>query len=132
MINVCTFIGRLGADPETRATQSGDTVTNIRIACSESWKDKNGDKQERTEWVPVVFFGRLAEIVSEYLHKGSLVYVSGRMQTRKWQDRDGNDRYTTEIVAREMKMLDGKKGGGQQEASAPPADDDFVPDDIPF
>ena len=119
MLNNCAFIGRIGQEPEVRHTQSGDAVANISLACSEQWKDKNGEKQERTEWVRVTFFGRLAEVVGQYVAKGSLVYVSGKMVTRKWQDRDGNDRYTTEIRASELKMLGGRNDaqGGQKAAS---------------
>jgi single-strand DNA-binding protein len=112
-INKAILIGNLGADPETRYTASGTAVTNIRIATSETWRDRNsGETQERTEWHRVVFFARLAEIAGEYLRKGSKVYVEGRIQTRKWQGQDGQDRYTTEIVANEMQMLD-SRGGGQ-------------------
>lgn len=112
-INKVTLIGNLGADPEVRYTASGSAVANVRLATAESWRDReSGEQQERTEWHRVVFFGRLAEIVEQYLRKGSQVYVEGRLQTRKWQDRDGNDRYTTEIVANEMQMLGGRGGGG--------------------
>ena len=107
-INKCIFIGNLGADPEQRHTASGGAVTNLRLAVSESWKDKQtGEKQERTEWVRVVAFGRLAEICAEYLHKGSQVYIEGRLQTRKYE-KDGQDHYSTEIVANQMQMLGGK------------------------
>jgi single-strand DNA-binding protein len=161
-VNKVILIGNLGADPETRYLPSGGAVTNVRLATSESWKDKQtGQQQERTEWHAVVFFNRLAEIAGEYLKKGSKVYIEGSLRTRKWQDKDGVDRYTTEIVASEMQMLDGRgegmggggMGGGmsggapqqrpQRQApaaggreSAPPAQppaafDDFD-DDIPF
>ena len=142
-INKVILVGNLGADPETRYMPSGGAVTNIRIATSESWKDKNtGENQERTEWHSIAFFGRLAEIAGEYLRKGSQVYVEGRLRTRKWQDRDGNDRYTTEVIANEMQMLGGRPGSGapaRSESSAeppagavpPPADSGFD-DDIPF
>lgn len=111
-VNKVMLIGNLGADPEVRYTAGGAAVANVTLATAESWKDKqSGEQQERTEWHRVVFFSRLAEIVGEYLKKGSQVYVEGRLQTRKWQDRDGNDRYTTEIVANEMQML-GSRGGG--------------------
>lgn len=145
-VNKVTLIGNLGADPEVRYTANGSAVANIRLATAESWRDKeSGENQERTEWHRVVFFSRLAEIVGEYLKKGSQVYIEGRLQTRKWQDRDGNDRYTTEIVANEMQMLGGRGGGGggfdapsQSSSSAPaqksnnePPMDDFD-DDIPF
>lgn len=112
-VNKVTLIGNLGADPEVRYTAAGSAVANVRLATAESWRDKEtGDQQERTEWHRVVFFSRLAEIVGEYLKKGAQVYIEGRLQTRKWQDRDGNDRYTTEIVANEMQMLGGRGGGG--------------------
>lgn len=112
-VNKVTLIGNLGADPEVRYTSGGSAVANVRLATAESWRDKeSGEQQERTEWHRVVFFSRLAEIVGEYLKKGSQVYIEGRLQTRKWQDRDGNDRYTTEIVANEMQMLGGRAGGG--------------------
>ena len=150
-INKVILIGNLGQDPETRYMPSGGAVTNMRIATNESWKDKQtGEQKERTEWHNVAMFGRLAEIAAEYLRKGSQVYVEGRLQTRKWQDRDGNDRYTTEIVANEMQMLGGRGGGGSSfgggpsgggggggqsggrggQQSPPPADD--FDDDIPF
>ena len=112
-INKVILVGNLGQDPETRAMPSGKAVTNVRIATSDSWRDKQtGEQKEQTEWHTVVFFDRLAEIASEYLRKGSQVYVEGRLRTRKWQDKSGNDRYTTEIVANEMQML-GRRGGGQ-------------------
>ena len=122
-INKVILIGNLGQDPEVRYTQGGAAVANVSVATSESWKDKQtGQPQERTEWHRVVFFSRLAEIVGEYLKKGSKVYVEGSLRTRKWQDQSGQDRYTTEIVAREMQMLD-SKGGGQasypDESAAP-------------
>ncbi|MCX2795951.1 single-stranded DNA-binding protein [Microbulbifer thermotolerans] len=116
-INKVILIGNLGSDPETRYMPSGGAVTNVSLATSESWKDKQtGQPQERTEWHRVVFFNRLAEIAGEYLRKGSKVYVEGRLQTRKWQDQNGQDRYTTEIVANEMQMLDsrGEQGGFNQ------------------
>ena len=142
-INKVILVGNLGADPETRYMPSGGAVTNVRIATSESWKDKNtGEQQERTEWHNVAFFGRLAEIAGEYLRKGSQVYVEGRLRTRKWQDRDGNDRYTTEVIANEMQMLGGRPGSGAPARGdsgpqpgpmppSPPADTAFD-DDIPF
>ncbi|PLY17001.1 MAG: single-stranded DNA-binding protein [Sedimenticola sp.] len=112
-INKVILIGNLGVDPETRFMPSGGAVTNIRLATSETWKDKNtGETQERTEWHRVVFFNRLAEIAGEYLKKGSKVYVEGSLRTRKWQDKDGQDRYTTEIVGNEMQMLDSRGAGG--------------------
>ncbi|MCZ6717284.1 MAG: single-stranded DNA-binding protein [Gammaproteobacteria bacterium] len=137
-INKVILVGNLGSDPETRAMPSGAYVTNISVATSESWKDKQtGDQKERTEWHKIVFFGRLAEIASEYLRKGSQVYVEGSLRTNKWQDKEGRDRYTTEIVASEMQMLGSRSGAGApaQAASgggAPaPANDQFD-DDIPF
>lgn len=112
-VNKVILIGNCGADPEPRATAAGGQVTNVRLATSESWKDKNtGQMQERTEWHRVVFFGRLAEIAAEYLRKGSKVYVEGSIRTRKWQDKEGRDQYTTEIVASEMQMLDSRGTGG--------------------
>lgn len=111
-INKVILVGNLGQDPETRAMPSGKAVTNIRLATSESWRDKTtGEQKEQTEWHTVVFFDRLAEIAAEYLRKGSQVYVEGKLRTRKWQDKSGNDRYSTEIVANEMQML-GSRGGG--------------------
>ncbi len=143
-VNKVILIGNLGADPETRYMPSGGAVTNIRLATTDSWKDKQtGERQDRTEWHRVVFFNRLAEIAAEYLRKGSQVYIEGRIQTRKWQGQDGQDRYTTEIVANEMQMLGGRGGSGfdsapadnrEPAASSPapaPAVDDFD-DDIPF
>lgn len=112
-VNKAIIVGNLGADPETRYTAGGTAVTNCNIATSDTWRDKSsGEMQERTEWHRVVFFARLAEVVGEYLTKGSKVYVEGRIQTRKWQDQSGQDRYTTEIVANEMQMLDSRSGGG--------------------
>ncbi len=111
-INKVILIGNLGADPQTRYMPSGGAVTNFNIATSESWRDRQtGEQQERTEWHRVVCFQRLAEIAGEYLRKGSKVYIEGRLQTRKWQDQSGQDRYTTEIVANEMQMLDSRGGG---------------------
>ncbi|MBV1790326.1 single-stranded DNA-binding protein [Marinobacterium sp. D7] len=110
-INKVILIGNLGGDPEVRYMPSGNAVTNVTLATSESWKDKqSGQQQERTEWHRVVFFNRLAEIAGEYLRKGSKVYVEGSLRTRKWQGQDGQDRYTTEIVASELQMLDGRGG----------------------
>ena len=111
-VNKVILIGNLGRDPETRYMPDGGAITNISIATTETWKDKNGDKQEKTEWHRVAFFGKLAEIAGEYLKKGSQVYVEGRLQTRKWQDKDGNDKYTTEIVADRMQMLGSRQGMG--------------------
>jgi single-strand DNA-binding protein len=111
-VNKVIIVGNLGKDPETRYMPSGSAVTNLSVATTEAWKDKqSGDQQERTEWHKVAMFGRLAEIAAEYLRKGSQVYIEGKLRTRKWQDKEGKDRYTTEIVADEMQML-GSKGGG--------------------
>ena len=124
-VNRVIILGNLGNDPEVRATTTGSRVATISVATSESWTDKNtGQKQEKTEWHRVVFFNRLAEIVEQYLHKGSQVYVEGRLQTRKWQDQNGQDKYTTEIVANEMQMLGGRGeggsgGGGNYQSTAP-------------
>ena len=143
-INKVILVGNLGADPETRYMPSGSAVTNLSVATSESWKDKQtGEQKERTEWHKVAMFNRLAEIAAEYLRKGSQVYIEGKLRTRKWQDRDGNDRWTTEIVADEMQMLGGRGGGGGSAPmssgqdsgppSAPPqAGPDDFDDDIPF
>lgn len=112
-INKVILVGNLGADPETRAMPSGTTVANLRIATSESWRDKqSGEQQERTEWHRVVLFGRLGEIAAEYLKKGSQVYIEGSLRTRKWQDKQGQERYSTEIVGNDMQMLGGRGGGG--------------------
>lgn len=111
-VNKVILVGNCGQDPEMKHMPSGSAVTNITLATSETWKDKqSGQQQERTEWHRVVFFNRLAEIVGEYVKKGSKIYVEGRLQTRKWQDQSGQDRYTTEIVASEMQMLDSRGGG---------------------
>src|SRR6202789_974977 len=123
-INKVILIGHLGADPESRAMPSGMTVANLRLATTESWKDKQtGERQERTECHDVALFGRLGEIAAEYLRKGSQVYIEGRLRTRKWQDKEGRDRYTTEIVGNEMQMLGGRGGGaaGAPAGAAPGA-----------
>ncbi len=146
-VNKVILVGNLGRDPETRYMPSGSAVTNLRIATSESWKDKQtGEQQERTEWHSVAMFGRLAEIAAEYLRKGSQVYIEGKLRTRKWQDKQtGQDRYTTEVVADEMQML-GAKGGGagataparqaaavnDMDDSGPPRGGNDFDDDIPF
>ena len=118
-VNKVILLGNLGADPETRYTASGSAVTNIRMATTDTWRDRqSGEQQERTEWHRIVFFGRLAEIAAEYLRKGSQCYVEGRIQTRKWQGQDGQDRYTTEVVANEMQLL-GSRGGGAGGGAAP-------------
>ena len=145
-INKVILVENLGKDPEIRYTASSSAIANITIATTDSWRDKqSGERQEKTEWHRVVFFNRLAEIVGEYLKKGSQVYVEGRLQTRKWQDQSGQDRYTTEVVANEMQMLGGRGGGagGQAQqgsgfrdkpAAAQPAkvEEGFQDDDIPF
>jgi single-strand DNA-binding protein len=156
-VNKVILVGNLGADPETRFMPSGGSVTNARLATSEAWKDKQtGQQQERTEWHRVVFFNRLGEIAGEYLRKGSKVYVEGSIRTRKWQDQSGQDRYTTEIVANEMQMLDsrgssgmggqggydypeasqssrgGSASGGSVAPAPAPAAQDPYDDDIPF
>ena len=119
-VNKVIIVGNLGNDPETRYAPSGDAVTNIVVATTETWKDKaSGEKREATEWHRVVFFGKLAEIAGQYLKKGSQVYLEGKLKTRKWQDKDGQDRFTTEINADEMKML-GSKGDGQQQEGRRP------------
>jgi single-strand DNA-binding protein len=112
-VNKVILIGNLGADPETRAMPSGTTVANLRVATSESWRDKQtGEQQERTEWHRVALFGRLAEVAGEYLRKGSQVYIEGSLRTRKWQDKQGNERYSTEIIGNDLQMLGGRGGGG--------------------
>ena len=148
-INKVIIVGNLGQDPETRYMPSGSAVTNFTVATNESWKDKQtGEQKDRTEWHRVAMFNRLAEIAAEYLRKGSQVYIEGKLRTRKWQGQDGNDRYTTEIIADEMQMLGGRGGagggggdfgGGQSRgksggSSAPPqpGPDDEFDDDIPF
>ena len=144
-LNKVILIGNLGKDPETRYAPSGDAICNLVIATSEAWKDKNtGEKKESTEWHRVVFFGKLAEVAAQYLKKGAQVYVEGRMQTRKWQDKDGQDRYTTEIRGDEMKMLGRREGGSdapqQRPAQSAPRQPkpaassgfDDIDDDIPF
>jgi len=121
-VNKVILVGNLGKDPETRYMPSGSAVTNLTLATSESWKDKQtGDQQERTEWHKIAMFGRLAEIAAEYLRKGSQVYIEGKLRTRKWQDKEGKDRYTTEIVADEMQMLGSKGGSGAGAGSNAPA-----------
>jgi len=152
-VNKVILVGRLGKDPETRYMTNGEAVTNVTLATSENWKDKAGEKQEKTEWHNLVFYRRLAEVAGEYLKKGSQVYIEGKIQTRKWQDKEtGKDRYTTEIIVNEMQMLGSKSGGGSFEvvenqsapaarsapaskpAAAPAAKGNFdnFDDDIPF
>ena len=129
-VNKVILVGNLGADPETRYTASGSAVTNIRIATSESWKDKQtGENQERTEWHRVVFFSRLAEIAGEYLRKGSQVYIEGKLKTRSWDDKDGNKRYTTEVVGDVLTMLGKKPEGSNGSQQSAPAHEE---DDLPF
>ncbi|MBI79247.1 MAG: single-stranded DNA-binding protein [Pseudomonadota bacterium] len=142
-INKVILVGTLGADPKTSAMPSGSSVTNVSIATNESWKDKEtGEKQDRTEWHRIAFFNRLAEIAAEYLKKGSQIYIEGKLRTRKWQDKDGNDRWTTEIIANELQMLGGRSASigdmpeeqtNQSEATSSPSSssEDFN-DDIPF
>jgi len=145
MLNKVILIGNLGADPEVRFTQDGTCVANLRIATTERFKDRNGERQERTEWHRVVLWGRLGEIAQQYLNKGRQVYIEGKIETRKWSDNEGNDRYTTEIRANEMKMLGGRGGEGAGDSSPPPQaakkdpfqeqpafEDVPVDDDIPF
>jgi len=141
-VNKVILVGNLGADPEVRYMPSGGAVANITIATSESWKDKQtGQSQERTEWHKVALFNRLAEITGEYLKKGAKVYIEGSLRTRKWQDKAGQDRYTTEIVASEMQMLDGRGSGAPQMPSSSARDESSMPamaesgefdDEIPF
>ena len=121
-VNKVIIIGNLGRDPETRYMPDGRAVTNISVATTDVWKDKNGEKQEKTEWHRVAFFDKLAEIAGEYLKKGSQVYVEGRLQTRKWQDKEGQDKYSTEIVAERMQMLGSRQGqgGGDRDRGEPP------------
>ena len=142
-VNKVILVGNLGADPEVKYMPNGNAVANVTVATSETWKDKNtGEAKEKTEWHRVVFFRRLAEVVGEYLTKGSKVYVEGKLQTRKWQDNNGVDRYTTEIIANEMQMLGGRSNGGGASSAGPasrpadaaaaaPAEEEFD-DDIPF
>jgi single-strand DNA-binding protein len=139
-VNKVIIVGNLGADPDTRAMPSGNSVTNVSVATSESWNDKNsGERQEKTEWHKVVFFGRLAEIADQYLKKGSQVYVEGKLQTRKWEDKEGNDRWTTEIVANQLEMLGERMSSGSnqpdnmdQSKSNSSFNDEGFDDDIPF
>lgn len=144
-INKVILVGRLGKDAEMKYMPNGEAVTNATLATSENWKGKAGEKQEKTEWHNLTFYRRLAEIAGEFLKKGAMIYVEGKLSTRKWQDKDGKDRYTTEIIVSDMKMLGGKPEGGQQtqQASAPQraaqagttkrvSQDDGFDDDIPF
>jgi single-strand DNA-binding protein len=145
-VNKVILIGNLGKDPELRYTPGGSAVANFSIATNERWKDKEGNAQERTEWHNIVLWGRLAEIANDYLKKGSPVYIEGRLQTRSWEDRDGNKRYTTEIVGTQMQMLGRAEAGGGGRSSEPPSEGgggtdspsgskksgDDVDDDLPF
>lgn len=146
-VNKVILVGRLGADPEVRVLESGTKVSSIRLATSERYKDRNGNQQESTEWHNVVLWRGLADITEKYLKKGDQVYIEGRIKTRKWTDKDGNDRYSTDIVANEMTMLGGgsgssNSGGGQQQQSSAPAKNqvneptasslDDIDDDLPF
>ena len=145
-VNKVILVGRLGKDPEQRFMPNGEAVTNATLATSENWKDKSGEKQEKTEWHNLTFYRRLAEIAGEFLKKGSMIYVEGKLATRKWQDKEGKDRYTTDIIVGEMQMLGGKPSGDQESGRPAPASsaqpattskpgtgqgfDDF--DDVPF
>jgi single-strand DNA-binding protein len=138
-INKVILIGHLGRDPDMRYLPSGDAVANLRVATAEVYKDRNGDKQEQTEWHSIAFFGKTAEVCGQYLKKGSQIYVEGSLRTRKWQDKDGNDRYTTEVRGDRMQMLGGKPAGGRAEDAdqgdkSPPAAGAGagIDDDIPF
>ena len=144
-VNKVILVGNLGRDPEVRYMANGEAVCNFSIATTDSWKDKNGEKQERTEWHNIVMYRRLAEIAGEYLKKGAPVYLEGKLQTRKWQDKDGKDRYTTEILADQMQMLGGRGGDGggqaspqrqqapaQRQAAPAPSGGNVPDDDIPF
>ncbi len=134
MLNKVMLIGNLGADPEMRYTQNGSAVANFNIATTETWV-KDGNKEERTEWHRIIAFARLGEICGEYLSKGSKVYIEGKIQTRQWEDKDGVKRYTTEIIAREMKMLTPKnasQGGGSYGAEEPPVPEPTMGEDVPF
>src|SRR5574340_280924 len=137
-VNKVIILGRLGKDPETRYMTNGEAVTNFSIATSETWKDKSGEKQEKVEWHNITAYRKLGEIIGEYVKKGSLIYIEGKLQTRKWQDKDGKDRYTTEIIADHMQMLGGKAEQqdkpDQAKQSAPVKNDNFdsFAPDIPF
>ena len=125
-VNKVILIGNLGGDPEVRYTPSGAAVANCTLATNESWNDRDGQRQERTEWHRLVFWSKLAEIVGQYLKKGSKIYVEGRLQTRSWDDQSGQKRYTTEIVVNDMQMLDGRgEGGGPGGPAGPPPGDEF-------
>lgn len=134
-LNLCQFIGNVGKI-ESRYLSNGDQVVNLSLACNESWKDKNGDKQERTEWVNATIYGKLAEIADKYVTKGKPIYISGRMQTRKWTDKNGMDRYSTEIVVSDLKMLGQKSSDSTVDSrpsnNTPPSGFEGMDDDIPF
>ena len=136
-VNKVMLIGLTGKDPETRYMSNGEAVTNITLATTDTWKDKNGEKQEKTEWHRVTFYRKLAEIAGEYLKKGKPVYIEGRLETRKWTDKQGIERYTTDIIATDMKMLGSKPSESSQDKqptrSQPPSGfDDIDPEDLPF
>ncbi|MHB8916364.1 MAG: single-stranded DNA-binding protein [Thiobacillus sp.] len=137
-INKVILIGNIGKDPEIKYMPSGDAMVNLTLATTDNWKDKNGEKQERTEWHRISIFGKLAEIAGEYLKKGSQAYFEGRLQTRKWTNKEGNDQYTTEVIADKMQMLGGKKSGDDSQREQPasqsrkPASVDDLEDNIPF
>jgi len=132
-MNKTMIIGNLGQDPEVRYTQDGVAVATMSIATTERWKDKDGNKQEHTEWHRVVAWRKLGEICGDYLHKGDKVYIEGKLQTRKWQDQNGNDRYTTEIIARELEMLGGRQENADNADSTPPnGEEPPTPEDVPF
>ncbi|BBJ24201.1 single-stranded DNA-binding protein [Candidatus Nitrotoga sp. AM1P] len=120
-VNKVILVGRLGKDPDTRYMPNGEAVTNATLATSENWKDKSGEKQEKTEWHNLTFYRRLAEIAGEFLKKGSMIYVEGKLATRKWQDKEGKDRYTTDIIVNEMQMLSSKSGSGSFDIVDKPA-----------
>ena len=136
MVNKVILIGNLGKDPEARYSQAGAAIASFNVATTETWKKQDGSKEELTEWHRIVAFGRLGEICGEYLSKGSKVYIEGRLQTRKWDDKDGNTKYTTEIVAREMKMLSPRGSGGDssqgQQYNDQPFPEPVMGDDVPF
>jgi single-strand DNA-binding protein len=129
MVNMWQGIGRIGKEPEARRSGEGSAITSFSLACSEKFKTKSGEQKEETFWAKCVAFGRLAEIVAEYCQKGSLIYISGKLQERKWQDKDGNDRYTTEVIVREMKLLGGRGEDRQSQVQHPPMGTD---EDLPF
>ena len=132
-VNKAIIVGNLGDDPKTSVLPQGGAVTNFSVATSESWKDKQtGETKERTEWHKVVMFNRLAEVAGEHLSKGSKVYVEGKIQTRKWKDQSGQDRYTTEIVGTQMQMLDSKESKPQAQPQPQQSNGDFDSEDIPF